>query len=117
MDNFFNHKDEMDGVYSVSDLGLMALIARGQAVVYADLYTHDYDNPIEMRRAYGGGVDNAACIRQLEHLVQRTRRQEIERYDSKDLNLFQLFDTWAERQPAYYWAMSFLRECMTSVCG
>uniref|UniRef100_A0A6G1SHA5 Nose resistant to fluoxetine protein 6 n=1 Tax=Aceria tosichella TaxID=561515 RepID=A0A6G1SHA5_9ACAR len=99
VDNFFNHKDEMDGVYSVSDLGLMALIARGQAVVYADLYTHDYDNPIEMRRAYGGGVDNAACIRQLEHLVQRTRRQEIERYDSKDLNLFQLFDTWG-RTPA-----------------
>uniref|UniRef100_A0A6G1SNQ9 Nose resistant to fluoxetine protein 6 n=1 Tax=Aceria tosichella TaxID=561515 RepID=A0A6G1SNQ9_9ACAR len=99
VDYFLNRIDEMHGNYSVSDLILVGLVARAQGAVYLDIFSHHYDNPTEMKRALGPGVDNEACVKQLENLVQRTRRQEIEKYRSKDLNLFQLFDTWG-RVPA-----------------
>lgn len=93
-ENFFHRHDELSGKFTIADFGLMGLVAKLHASVYNDAFAHNYDSFTELKLAAGPQVDQELCLKQLRHLNARARQQEVDKYRSKDVNLYQLLDTF-----------------------
>lgn len=115
-DNFFYNPDSLDGHYPIADFGLMALAAKAQSMVYSEIFIHKYDNFNDLKLAAGPDVNQEKCLRQLENLVERNNRLQVEKYRSKDLNLYQLLDTFGHMSSGLLLGNAFIEgmyhECL-----
>lgn len=112
---FYNF-DAAHGNYRFSEMGLMGIVAKSRAMVYNDLYIHRYDNFNDLKLAADASVNQEECIKQLAALEVRARRLANHRYQTRDINIFQLLDTWASKSSGLLMGNTFFEglynECL-----
>lgn len=108
--------DNLNNKVTVSDFGRMALTMKMHATFYSDMLIHRYDNYNDLKISGGPQVDQELCLKYLNELVNRSERLKEKRFDSMDLNMFRLMDTFG-RTPAgltlgnVYWTGEY-HECL-----
>lgn len=103
---------------SIAEFGQLGMFAKLHTIVYNDFFSHRYDNFKELKLAGGPQIDQEVCLKQLAHLVKRSEAQVKEKYDSKDINLFRLLDSFGRVPPGLsngnaFWIGSY-SECLAT---
>lgn len=92
-ENFYD-LDKAHNKQSLSEIGLIAMYSKIKSSFYDDLHTQKYDSFEELKLSGGPDVDNEQCLIQLQSLIDRANRQVKQGFESKDINLYQLLDTY-----------------------
>lgn len=106
-EDIFHRPDQMQGRVTVAEFGLMTMIAKMHSKVYNDIFLHHYDSPLELKLAAGPEVDQERCLSHLRELIKRAELSLAEGYRSRDVNLYQLLDTFGKYSSGIFVGRSF----------
>lgn len=101
---------------SIAQIGLAGLYVQIHSSEYSFMYMHRYESYHDLKQAAGPQVDQETCIRQMTDLKQRIQVATEQRYDSKDVQLHQLMDTYG-RNPAGLLQGNLFWEGLYSECN
>lgn len=98
-DKFFYQHDDLDQKFKLHEFCYMAMIAKHLSMVYTDVLIHRYDTYEDLKAASGPQVDQETCLTQLNYMVNKTENLARDKFSSRDLNMFQLLDTYGRIPP------------------
>lgn len=93
---YYSGFEGAQGKMTIAQVDRVATAARFRYAGYLALERHKYDSYQELRLSGGPEVNQELCLLQLADLNQRALVQSRERMQSKDINLYQLLDTFGQ---------------------
>lgn len=104
---FFSDYSNLPNGSSISQANYVALLATFKIAFTSDYYIHQYKEPNSLIRSAGPQVNQELCLNHLRNLNKRLATLLEEKFESRDINLFRLLDTYGRIEPGRLMGHSF----------